>query len=88
MGQEISLSRKNRNRMLKKDFNDQSRQSTSIEFNDIDYFKDNVNFPLNVVKSKVSLYTGGIFWHYFLLFRWKWMGALKVKDLDPTILQK
>lgn len=61
MGQEISLSRKNRNRMLKKDFNDQSRQSTSIEFNDIDYFKDNVNFPLNVVKSKVSLYTGGIF---------------------------
>lgn len=54
MGQEISLSRKNRNRMLKKDFNDQSRQSTSIEFNDIDYFKDNVNFPLNVVKPKVS----------------------------------
>lgn len=58
MGQEISLSRKNRNRMLKKDFNAQSRQSTSIEFNDIDYFKDNVNFPLNVVKPKVSLYTG------------------------------
>lgn len=54
MGQEISLSRKNRNRMLKKNFNDPSRQSTSFELDDIDYFKDNVNFPLNIVKPKVS----------------------------------
>lgn len=57
MGQEISLSRKNRIRLLKKRIMEENEQASTCGNSDIDYFKDNVNFPNKICMKSVRSQT-------------------------------